>query len=309
MPTRLPDLAALSVRPLMYEDPDEALALGLPIHVRAASSATLVGDRLYVVQDDVHALAVVDPLTAMARPLPLELPGPLVRTKGDKADFEACALLPDGTLLVVGSGSRATRRVAFAVDTHTHGSTLLHAETFYAALDAALARFGGKTNIEGLSFATDAVTILHRGPGLGDLTSTSAILRIPTEHVLRALYDGVEVPSSAVKAAPVDLGTLDGDRVSWTDGVDVYGLGVVFTATAEHTADVEEDGPCTGSVLGLLPRHGNLAWARLLEPDGSPLRRKVEGLAIAGERAWLVVDADDPAAPAVLVEVPFGALR
>ena len=309
MSVRLPDLVALSVRPLVYEDPEEALALGLPVHVRAASSAALVGDRLFVVQDDVHALAIVDPVTATARPLPLSLPGPLVRAKADKADFEACALLPDGTLLVVGSGSRTTRRVAFAVDTQTKESKLLYAGPFYDAIDAGIARLGGVTNIEGLSFANDAVTILHRGPGVGDERTRCAVLRIPTEHVLRALYEDVAIPSEAVRAAPIDLGELDGERLTWTDGVDVYGVGIVFTAACERTADVELDGVCIGSVLGLLPRHGPLAWARLLEPDGSPMIRKVEGLAIAGERAWLVVDADDANTASVLIEVPFGALR
>lgn len=309
MSVRLPDLVALSVRPLVYENPDEALALGLPVHVRAASSAALVGDKLFVVQDDVHALAIVDPVTATARPLPLTLPGPLVRAKEDKADFEACSLLPDGTLLVVGSGSRSTRRIAFAVDTHTHESKLLYAAPFYDAVDAGIAQFGGTTNVEGLSFAADAVTILHRGPGMGDDRARCGILRIPTEHVLRALYDDVPIPVESVKATPLDLGELDGERLTWTDGVDVYGVGIVFTAACERTEDVELDGHCIGSVLGLLPRHGQLAWARLLEPDGTPMVRKVEGLAIAGERAWLVVDADDGDTAAVLVEVPFGALR
>jgi hypothetical protein len=47
----------------------------------------------------------------------------------------------------------------------------------------------------------------------------------------------------------------------------------------------------------------------LLEPDGTPMARKVEGVAIAGLSAWLVVDADDGDVASVLVEVPFGALR
>ena len=161
-------------------------------------------------RDDVHALAVVDPILAMARPLPLDLPGPLVRAKEDKADFEACCLLPDGTLLVVGSGSRATRRVAFAVDTHAHTSKLLYAAPFYDAIDAGVRRFGGTTNIEGLSFANDSVSVLHRGPGMGEKGGRCALLRIPTEDVLRALFDDVAIPEEHIKAAPVDIGTLDG---------------------------------------------------------------------------------------------------
>jgi hypothetical protein len=309
---RLPDLPALSVRPLFYEDPAAAAALGLPPHVSAASSVALVGDRLFVVQDDVHALAVVDPITATARPLPLDLPGGLVREKADKADFEACTLLPDGRLLVVGSGSRATRRVAFAVDTKSTepSSTRLQSAAFYDAVDAGIARIGGLTNIEGLSITNDATTVLHRGPGAGSGSNgRCAVLRIPTEAVLRALYDGTPIDPAAVKALPIDLGAIDDDPITWTDGVDVYGIGVVFTGACERTAHVEEDGVCTASVLGLLPRQGPLSWARLLEPNGAPMQRKVEGLAIAGERAWLVVDADDPAAASVLVEVPFGALQ
>jgi hypothetical protein len=307
---RLPDLPASSVRPLFYEDPAAAAALGLPAHVRAASSVALVGDRLFVVQDDVHALAIVEPATATARPLPLDLPGVLVREKSDKADFEACTLLPDGRLLVVGSGSRTTRRVAFAVDTRSppFASTRLQADALYDAIDAVIAPLSGPTNIEGLSISNDATTVLHRGAGAGS-GERCVIVRIPTEGVLRALYDGAAIDLASVKALPIDLGSIDDDPVTWTDGVDVYGVGIVFTGACERTSHVENDGICTGSVLGLLPRKGPLSWARILEPDGTPMRRKVEGLAIAGQRAWLVVDADDPAAPSVLVEVPFGALQ
>lgn len=302
---RLPDLRALSSRPILYADATAAAAMGLPPHVRAASSLALVSDRLYAVQDDVHALARIDPVTALAEPIALPLDGPLARSRDAKADLEACALTPSGQLLVLGSGSRPERRVALLVDLPGGAARVLDGASFYAWLGETLSAAGASgTNIEGLTIAGDFAHVLHRGTGRGG--GPSAVVRLPTSELLRALENGERPTGGAARARTVDLGELDGTRLSWTDGVEVYGLGIVFTASAEDTSDPTEDGACKGSVLGVFDRRGRVVTARLLEPSGEPLLAKVEGIALAGRRAWLVVDADDPDRPSELIEVPFG---
>ncbi len=302
-PLRLDDLRASSRRPMTYADPALAASLGLPPFVRAASSVALVSDHLLVVQDDVHALARVDPRTALATPLPLPLDGALARTREDKADLEACALLPDGRLLVLGSGARPERRRAFAASLDG-AVTSFESTSLYGALDRALAPFGCVTNIEGVTMLGDACYLLHRPPGRGD--APSVVLRGSTSAVLAALGGAA---SPALEPRAVELGEVDGIRVTWTDGVAVYGAGLVFTATAEDTSDPTEDGAVRASFVGLLDRVGRVSLARLLDVDGAPLTAKVEGLAIAGARAWLVIDPDDASAPSDLLEVPFGVLR
>lgn len=302
-PLHLADLRALSRRPMTYSDPERAASLGLPPFVRAASSVALVSDQLLVVQDDVHALARVDPRTARAEPLPLPLGGPLARSRDDKADLEACALLPDGRLLVLGSGARPERRCALAVSLDGDVAAL-QAAPLYDAVDRALAPMGGATNVEGVTLLGDALFLLQRAPGRGG--APCVVLRGATSEVLASLASGAPV---SLDARAVDLGDVDGTRITWTDGVALYGVGLAFTATAEDTSDPTQDGAVAGSFLGLLDRAGRVSLARLLDVDGAPLRAKIEGLALAGARAWLVVDPDDEATASDLIEVPFGVLR
>ncbi len=288
----------------MYADPARAASLGLPPFVRAASSAALVSDALVVVQDDVHALARVDLRTALAEPVPLPLAGSLARSREDKADLEACALLPDGRLLVLGSGARPERRVALAVSMEG-AAEVLHAGPLFDAIDRALEPLSCATNVEGVSVLGDAVFFLQRAPGRGD--APCVVLRGDTREVLGALSTTGAAPS--LHARVVDLGALDGTRVTWTDGVALYGVGLVFTATAEDTSDPVLDGVVKGSFLGLVDRAGRVSLARLRDVDGAPLTAKVEGLALAGARAWLVVDPDDEARASDLLDVPFGVLQ
>jgi hypothetical protein len=306
--SRLPDVRSHSIRPVLYADPARAAELGLPPHLRAASSVVLVGDHLFAVQDDVHAIARIDPLTATAEPIPLALPGALVRSKAEKADLEAAALLPDGALLVLGSGSRATRRVAIEVDPASGASKMLHPTALYDALDRMLEPLGASVNVEGVTIAGEHAHLLSRGTGGGSDAGPNAIVRLPTARLIAALREGSPVPREEMRAMTVDLGQLDGVRLTWTDGVDVYGLGILFTAAAEENTHVEEDAACVGSVIGVLSPSGRISIARLLDPGGAPLRCKVEGLTLAGHRGWLVVDADDPEKPSDLVEIPLGTL-
>src|SRR5690606_4292169 len=85
-------------------------------HVRAGSSIRRWGRVLVVLQDDVHALALVDEPEGAVKPLLLP-PGPDGRrtfsealgNKALKMDLEACVALPDGRLVALGSGSRPAR--------------------------------------------------------------------------------------------------------------------------------------------------------------------------------------------------------
>lgn len=301
---KLPDLACLSRRPILYEDARIANGMGLPEFVRAASSVALVSDRLYVVQDDVNAIAVVDPHTALARPIALPFEGPLQRIKADKSDLEASALLPDGRLLFLGSGSRPEREVAVTLDLDSLRPSLADARGLFRALHRAMAEVGvKKTNIEGLALAGEGAFFLHRGPATGDEPS-NVVVRLPTSDVAASLETGEE-PRSPAQARSVDLGEVNGTRITWTDGVALYGLGLVFVACAEKTADVVEDGACEGSFLGLLDRRGEVSLAQVAF-EGRVVLDKLEGLALAGRRAWAVSDPDAVGEPSHLFELPFG---
>jgi hypothetical protein len=60
-------------------------------------------------------------------------------------------------------------------------------------------------------------------------------------------------------------------------------------AAAEDTADPYEDGPCTGSVVGVLEADGRVAFMEQVEG-----RFKIEGVAVRPSGLLLVADPDDP---------------
>jgi hypothetical protein len=101
-----------------------------------------------------------------------------------------------------------------------------------------------------------------------------------------------------------DLGMLGEVRLTFTDGAARNG-GLFFTATAEASPDAIADGPVAGSVLGRVAGDGAV-WAVLENEDGTTFPGKVEGLVLdpsMAERAWVVVDCDNPRIPSELCEI------
>jgi hypothetical protein len=102
-----------------------------------------------------------------------------------------------------------------------------------------------------------------------------------------------------------ELGLLEGVRLTFTDAA-VRGKSLFFTAAAEASPNAVEDGPVAGSVLGCIDADGRATWTALSDQQGAPLREKVEGLCFSAadaKRAWILIDRDDPCAPAELCEV------
>jgi hypothetical protein len=300
---QLPDLVALSSRELFYSQPEKAKELGLDPYVRAGSSAALLGSDLYVVQDDVNVLTKIDLVGGFVEPIPLQLPGPLTRDSNEKADFEACALLPDQRLLILGSGSSSPRRQALVADLKTGECEILNAQGLFDGLDTILEKMGGTTNIEGISLVGSVVHLFHRGRGASG--SCNALIRLPGHAFWQTLMEGKALDLHGVRARWVHLGAIENSELGWTDGIEMYGLGLVFTAFAGDHHDTEHEPTTQGSVLGLLDNHDHLAWAQVLHPDRSPISGRLDGFALATERAWLVAEPNEKG-PSQLIEVNFG---
>jgi len=81
---------------------------------------------------------------------------------------------------------------------------------------------------------------------------------------------------------------------------------VLVSAAAEDSPSTYDDGPVVGSALVLLDGEQVVDRVELPRLDGAVA--KVEGLAVAGRRDEVldlvaVVDADDPTAPSLLLEL------
>ena len=261
--------------------------------VRAGSAVVWSEERLLVVQDDASSAAWVDPGTFAVELHRLEGDGG-PRSKADKLDLEAAFTAFGGTIYIVGSGStKARRRVARVEPFDGAHSTVLVMDCapLFEALEAAL---GGVPNIEGAVLEGASVRLFHRGCG----SDLSATMLVP----LRAL-EGHEARVSELQR--YDLGSAAGVPLTFTDAAPC-GSRAMYLAVAEDTPNAIDDGPITGAAVGLLDGE-RASYTLLLEPDGTPTTKKVEGVAFdpRTRMGYLVTDPDDPDHPAELCAFSF----
>ncbi|MFC4604069.1 DUF6929 family protein [Rhodococcus kronopolitis] len=263
--------------------------------VRAGSALVRVDDRLLAVQDDAFCAAWVTLPELVVSSVPLAADGaPLA--KPDKPDFEAALRAPDGGVHLLGSGSLATRCTLARLDPGRGTVSLREAGDVYDSVSRALGLVG-RPNIEGAGVAGDRLRLFHRGAA----AQPSGSVDLPL-----GVLDG-ETPE-VLDCRQFDLGSVDGVPLAFTDATVVDHTRTVFLAAAENTVDAIADGAIAGSAVGLIAYSGDrpaVHWTRLLDPDGRPSLRKVEGLALDDDLrgGWLLTDPDDAQRPAELCRV------
>jgi len=257
--------------------------------VRAGSALVRVGERLLAIQDDAFAAVWIDPATRQTRPLALRGTGAAL-DKQTKPDFEA-AFLYDRRIWVMGSGSKPNRCGIARIDPASGEVVLLNALPLYGAISRALEQ---PANIEGAVPLSDRLRLFQRGPGRAPKANFT--LDVPFDVLASA-------PPRVLEVANYDLGVLNGTFLAFTDAVALGKGHIVYLAVAEDTPDGIADGQIHGAGIGILGSAG-ARWDVLTEPDGSPSRRKVEGVALdAAGGGWLLTDPDDPKLPAELCRV------
>jgi hypothetical protein len=323
-------------RALRYDDGAD-VHTDRPAHVRAGSGCATItipglGRHLAVVQDDANFIALVQldgagrSAGGSGRVRQLTLPagaGGLRQfdssrsNKAAKFDLESIASLTvDGApaVLCMGSGSTAAREV-FVLARFPGGAEpaveVFAAGAFFKGLAATRAFAGDEMNIEGMVIDADSqgverVRFFNRGNGAGE--ASDAIAEVPLAALLQHLRDPL------LHAAPrprqvhsVDLGTVDGTRLTFTDATRHPDGRTIFIAAAEASPNTYDDGVVKGCALGVLGDDGRVQQlVPILDEGGRPLTDKVEGIAIDPTdptRAFVVVDKDDPTAPAELLVV------
>lgn len=255
--------------------------------VRAGSALLKIGGRLLAIQDDAWSAVWIDPRTRRRRTLVFKGDGRAL-PKRDKPDFEA-AMEHGGAVYVFGSGSKRNRRSIVRWQPGKAASLeILDGREIYRAVRRAL-KLDTRPNIEGACVIGPGVRLFHRGAG--GARSASVDLEL-------SVLEGV-IPK-VLAHAWYDLGKIGGAALSFTD-VRAVGAKAFYLAVAEVTQDAISDGPVAGAAVGIIDAE-RTRWTPLLEPDGQPSRRKVEGLALDPSRrtGWLITDADDPEAAAEL---------
>lgn len=314
-------------------------SLDRPAHVRAGSGLALVdtprGRRLLVAQDDAAFLALVT-VDAHGRPVdvePLTLPaGPGGARQFDdapggrgnkkhKLDLEALVCLADdrGPIAVAlgsGSGPARERAVLVRLDQEPAEVRVVEVPALYAALRAhpLLLTNNAELNLEGAALVRGAaaerminhavVRLFQRGNGRGGVDATFDL----DARALLAHLEGSGPLPPFLAARRWDLGTVSTNegarvRLTFTDACTWRGR-VYVVAAAEASPNAWDDGEVVGAAFGVLDEDG----ARLLpilDEQGAPFVGKPEGLALDddGEQGFIILDPDDPAAPAELCTI------
>lgn len=288
-----------------------------PPQVRAGSSLAWLDGRLVVIQDDANFIARVDPADGRVDALSLPAGEGGLRQFDDgrgnkrfKLDLEACATVPtsDGELLLaLGSGSTDRRESVVIVD-RAGRVRAVQASGLYGMLRAEKAFSGSEMNIEGAVFVDGRLRLFNRGNGAEreglqpcdascdiEWGGLDAYLGEPDRHPIPRIH----------RVVRYDLGDLNGGRLTFTDAA-VTEFGLLYSASAEDSADAISDGQVRGSAVGVLDRSGNGRWIELRDPAGQLFRDKLEGLCADPRgtgRLYGVIDADDPARPSELCEM------
>lgn len=298
-----------------------------PLHVRAASGLAFTQGRLAVIQDDVAFIATVAAGEVAAITLPRGADGRRrfeveIGNKHEKLDLEACVSIGED-LFAFGSGSTPMRERVVHVG---YATRVLDAAPLYRHLRDEI---GGAINIEGVALVcTDSdvdepqdaghsgalqlwpgvddpvdgareLWLFHRG-NTGPDDRGPTIVRFARVPLVRWLLGNGPMPQP-LGSTRVDLGSVDGVRLGFTDAVAI-GDRVFYIAAAEDSPNAVDDGRVLGSQIGVI--RGDVVRATPLTAGGAPL--KAEGLAFQpGEtrRAFVAIDPDDIATPAQLYEV------
>ncbi len=284
----------------------EGTGPGRAPHLATASGLVVSGENLFVVADDELYLAVF-PLHgqgkgSLTRLFPGELPGEYDARKARKPDLEAICKLPPfgpyehGALLALGSGSTQNRfRAALiALDDagNLEGAPLgMIPQALYTQLSAAL----GPLNIEGAAVSGEHLVLLQRGNGDG---GKDRAVRVSLDKLLRGFAEKKATEAGAVvSVSELELGSIAGVRLSFTDASPLPDGRIGFSAAAEASPDTYRDGPCAGSAVGILGP--DLRLQKIVQLDA---RLKIEGLHAEPDGSLLLVaDADDAAVASPLL--------
>lgn len=244
----------------------------------AASGIEFWNEHFYVVSDDELTLLKLSQDLAHRQLITLfegTLPENQKERKKRKPDLETLTLLPDHQrLLCLPSGSRPNRTKAALVD--ARGPVILELQTVFKTL----AKKIPELNIEGAYVRGNCLKLLQRGNGRSRF---NAILSLDLDRFLRDEVRNLEV-------SPVDLGSLRGTPLSFTEGVLVNGE-EWFLAVAEATESTYEDGAFIGAVLG------KMAEGKVILMEELNLSSKPEGLTMCQGSFYLVTDDDDRKKP------------
>ena len=303
------DLRPLELRRLRELDLEAPSGPGRGAYVSAASGVVQRADFVYVVGDDELFLAVFEISTGAPGRLERVLSGDLPSTRDDrkeaKPDLEALTVLPPfeehphGALLGLGSGSTPARDRGFIWALAANGSLDGQArEIDLAPLYSVLRGHLKELNIEGAAVMGEQLWLLQRG---NSELGANVVAELALSDVMGSLLHDPAVEFAELQGVRAyDLGELDGAKLTFSDASPLGGELLVFTASAEGSANTYQDGKILGSMVGTIDSDGEVRRLRTIDRA-----YKVEGVHATLDTGVMtltfVCDQDDPDVPSPLL--------
>ncbi len=108
----------------------------------------------------------------------------------------------------------------------------------------------------------------------------------------------------------VELGSLAGVSLSFTDASPLPDGRILFVAAAEDTKSAYDDGAVAGSAIGVMTEDGQIERLQPVSPPGLKLEGVHATLNQDGSiDVVMVTDADDPSRPAEMYQATLAAPR
>jgi hypothetical protein len=266
---------------------------GRPAFLSAASGLLLIDGSVYVIADDENSLAIFPEDGGPGRLVPLIAGGlPLEKSerKKMKPDFEALLQIAGG-ILAIPSGSTANRNLgAFYRDGKVALVDFSNLYGFFGSLWPDL-------NIEGAAIRGTELIFFQRGNGEGAM---NAMAFLDLTEVIREITTAQSLTPAAYRASlRLDLGTLEGVPLSFTDAATATDGTIWVLMAAENVASTYLDGDFTGAALGRLDQKNQMVSCQPLVCGAKP-----EGICFDPQSKYfyVVTDADDALKPSGLYQ-------
>lgn len=275
---------------------------GLP--VRAASAIAPHLDGHLIAQDDATSGALVrgDRVERIRLLPPVEEYDVFASADGTKhlkPDLEAACAIGGGRILLLGSGSTPARMRGIVL-APTGDPIVLDLTQLCGRVASVLGIEPAYLNLEGSCLVGDRLRWFNRGLPAAGLTSAS--VDVP----LADLLTGTAVPENPMTW---DLGIAGGVGLAITDAATLADGRILVSAAAEDSPTTYDDGPVVGAALVVL--HGAAIAGNYPLPLINGAVAKLEGVTVVAESSGGatilgVVDADDPLAPSLLLNLTLG---
>lgn len=204
--------------------------------ISAASGLVYKDNKLYIISDSSSYLYEYDIAVEKLNKIALVKNAQENIIKKDKPDFESITL-KDEKLLILGSGSTATRNTMIAFDLKSKEATIQSLDEVYSLIKSEHSITDSELNIEGYIVTDETVYYFQRGNG--------------TQGKNGIFFSKGDTEKPKFIFVPFDLPPINSVATTFTDAILVQDT-IYFLATAEDTNSTYGDGEILGSSIGTI---------------------------------------------------------